>query len=504
MAAKSSDRIEVDPVELREPSVLVPTSSPSSQGSFTKGDEVQEVVDPKLARRVKWKLDLFILPLLSSVYFFATMGKSDLANAKIAGLSEELQLSPRDYSNAGTVFLVATIIFQLPGTLLIKKIHPNRQFAGAMIMWGILTAITVVAKNSAQLLVLRFFIGAAESFVQGGVFYLSFWYQYSEYATRGAVLSSMSTIAGAFNGLIAYAIVKDLDGANGWRAWRWIFLIEGIVPIAFAFVVLTFLPSSPQDTRFGFTEEEKKHIIQRSARAHNTSDSEQKIRPSHIWKIMMDLHFWLFMLVGCASAFCQGSLSNFLPDIIAGFGYSDVDAQLFTVIVYVCGCVGIIFFSRIADLTNARGIVLASSTIGAIIGYAVLIWVTNRNVRFAATCLVAFSMYPSIVLQLSWGAMSFVGYTRRGSMLAFFNIFPHVFAISGTQAYQDPPIYSKGNAAALGMSILMLLSSIGLRFYLGYLNKKKRANQFTEEAALLREKSIEELGDHHPDFFYTL
>lgn len=66
------------------------------------------------------------------------------------------------------------------------------------------------------------------------------------------------------------------------------------------------------------------------------------------------------------------------------------------------------------------------------------------------------------------------------------------------------PTDSKGNAAALGMSILMLLSAIGLRFYLSYLNKKKRANQFTEEAALLREKSIEELGDHHPDFFYTL
>ncbi|KAI2469786.1 putative pantothenate transporter [Annulohypoxylon bovei var. microspora] len=502
MASKSSDRIEVDPVEFRDPSVLMPSSSPSSQGSMTKEDEVEEVVDPKFARRVKWKLDLFILPLLSSVYFFATMGKSDLGNAKIAGLSEEMKLSPGDYSNAATVFLVATIIFQLPGTLLIKKIHPNRQFSGAMIVWGILTALTVLAKNSTQLLVIRFFIGGAEAFVQGGVFYLSFWYQYSEYATRGAVLASMSTIAGAFNGLIAYAIVKDLDGANGWRAWRWIFLIEGIVPIAFAFVVLFCLPSSPQELNWGFSEAEKKHIIQRSARAHNTSN--QQVRPSQIWKIMLDVHFWLFMLVSCASAFCQGSLSNFLPDLIAGFGYSDVNAQLFTVIVYVCGCVGIIFFSRIADKTNARGIVLASSTVGAVIGYAVLIWVRHRDIRFAATCLVAFSIYPSTVLQLSWGAMSFVGYTRRGSVLAFFNIFPHLFAISGTQAYQDPPYYSIGNASALGMSILMLVSSIVLRWYLGYLNKKKAENQFSEQAAVMREKSIEEVGDHHPDFFYTL
>ncbi|KAI0837111.1 putative pantothenate transporter [Hypoxylon sp. FL0890] len=501
MASKSSDRIEVNPVEYRDPAVLLPMTSDTSQDSMTKEAE-QEEVDPKLARRVKWKLDLFILPLMASVYFFATMGKSDLGNAKIAGLTEELGLSPGDYSNAATVFLVAAVIFQLPGTLLIKKIHPNRQFAGAMLTWGFLTAMTVLAKNGGQLLAIRFLIGGAEAFVQGGVFYLSFWYQYSEYATRGAIVASMSTIAGAFNGLIAYAIVKDLDGANGWRAWRWIFLIEGIAPIAFSFVVLFFLPSSPREVNWGFSEAEKQHIIRRAARAHNTS--EPRVELKQIWKVMLDLHFWFFILVSCGGAFCQSSLSNFLPDIIAGFGYSDANAQLFTTIVYACGCFGILFFCRLADKTNARGIILAASTVGAVIGYAVLIWVRHRDVRFAATCLVAFSVYPNTVLQVTWAAMSFIGYTRRGSVIAFFNIFPHLFAISGTQAYQDPPYYSIGNATALGMSVLMLLSSIGLRFYLGYLNKKKRANQFSEHAAFMRGKSIEEIGDHHPDFFYTL
>ncbi|KAI1375289.1 putative pantothenate transporter [Hypoxylon crocopeplum] len=500
MASKSTDKIEVEPVEYRDPTLLIPTSTPSSQGDVAKEDEEEEV-DPKLARRVKWKLDLFILPLMSSVYFFATMGKSDLGNAKIAGLTEELNLSPGDYSNAATMFLVSTVIFQLPGTLLIKKIHPNRQFSGAMMTWGFLTAMTLLVTNSGSLLALRFLIGGAEAFVQGGVFYLSFWYQYSEYATRGAIVSSMSTLAGAFNGLIAYAIVKDLDGANGWRAWRWIFLIEGIVPIAFSFVVLFLLPSSPQHLKWGFTEEEKKHIIQRSARAHNTA--EPRIKYTQIWKVMLDLHFWLFILISCGGSFCQSSLSNFLPDLIAGFGYDDVNAQLFTTIVYVCGCVGILFFSRIADKTNARGLTMAASTVGAVIGYAVLIWVKHRDVRFAATCLVAFSIFPNSVLQLTWGTMSFIGYTRRGSVLAFFNIFPHLFAISGNQAYQDPPYYSIGNAASLGMSIMMLVSSVILRWYLGYLNDKKKANQFSQHAAEMREKSIEDIGDHHPDFYYT-
>ncbi|CAI7650264.1 unnamed protein product [Penicillium manginii] len=90
-------------------------------------------LSPKILSRVKLKLDLFILPLISIVYFFAQMGRSDLANAKVAGLSDELKLSPRDYSNAATILLVAYIVLQLPGTLLLKQIGSARQFAGAMI-----------------------------------------------------------------------------------------------------------------------------------------------------------------------------------------------------------------------------------------------------------------------------------------------------------------------------------------------------------------------------------
>jgi len=124
----------------------------------------------------------------------------------------------------------------------------------------------------------------------------------------------MSTLAGAFNGLIAYAIAKNLDGANGWRAWRWIFLIEGVAPIAFSFVVLALLPSSPETVRFGFTAAEKEELIRRARRTHNTSES--KIDIKQIPKVFLSMHFWLFLIIGCANHFCLSALSNFLPDII--------------------------------------------------------------------------------------------------------------------------------------------------------------------------------------------
>src|ERR1700753_2203391 len=95
-------------------------------------EEAAEDVDPAALRKLKWKIDLFILPLISSVYFFSSMGRSDLANAKIAGITIDLKLTPKDYSNAASTFLIGYIVFQLPGTLLIRQIRANIQFAGAM------------------------------------------------------------------------------------------------------------------------------------------------------------------------------------------------------------------------------------------------------------------------------------------------------------------------------------------------------------------------------------
>lgn len=124
----------------------------------------------------------------------------------------------------------------------------------------------------------------------------------------------MSTLAGAFNGLIAYGITKDLDGANGWREWRWIFLIEGIMPCAFAFVILFRLPASPETLKFGFSEEEKALVVRRARNAHNTSEARLQVKK--IPFVLLSLHFWLLLGIACCGHFCVGSMSNFLPAII--------------------------------------------------------------------------------------------------------------------------------------------------------------------------------------------
>lgn len=96
-----------------------------------------------------------------------------------------------------------------------------------------------------------------------------------------------------------------------------------------------------------------------------------------------------------------------------GFGYSKVNTQLFTVIVYVCAFIGLLIFGFAADRTNKRGLTLAAANGTTVLGYALLLGLTSPKGRFAATCITAFGAYAAIVLQISWLTMSVVGYTHR-------------------------------------------------------------------------------------------
>ncbi len=143
---------------------------------------------------------------------------------------------------------------------------------------------------------------------------LSFFYEYRELATRGAIFFSTSTLAGSFGGLISYGIVENLNGAHGWLAWRWIFLIEGVMPMAMSIFVILLLPSRPEKLGRYFKEDEKALAIQRSRRAHN--ESETRLDWKKIHTPLLSLQFWLFVILYCAAHFCVSSLSNFLPAII--------------------------------------------------------------------------------------------------------------------------------------------------------------------------------------------
>lgn len=242
--------------------------------------------------------------------------------------------------------------------------------------------------------------------------------------------------------------------------------------------------------------------MKRSRAAHNTADT--KLRPNLVWKALLDPKVILLGLLAGGTHFAMSSLSNFMPDIILGLGFSNVNAQLMSVIVYVCGAVTTLFAGWISDKINRRGIPLMISLCVMVVGYVMLLVTSSLQARFAATCLLAMGGFPAAVLTLMWMVVNVVGYTKRGTTLALMNIVGQVCGIGGNQAYSDPPLYHKGHGASLGAVGGSLLICAIIYGYLTWLNKEKKRKQWGEKAAKLRDVSYDIIGDDHPDFFYTL
>ena len=64
----------------------------------------------------------------------------------------------------------------------------------------------------------------------GVAFVITTWYKRTETGFRIALFFSAATIAGAFGGLLARAIMF-MDGVSGLPSWRWIFILEGILTV---------------------------------------------------------------------------------------------------------------------------------------------------------------------------------------------------------------------------------------------------------------------------------
>src|ERR1700748_3647122 len=87
------------------------------------------------------------------------------------------------------------------------------------------------------------------------------WYCRHEIQFRQALFFSAASIAGAFSGLLAFAISK-MDGVGGLAGWRWIFILEGIATVLVAVLAFFVLHDFPETASF-LTEEERAFVVYR-------------------------------------------------------------------------------------------------------------------------------------------------------------------------------------------------------------------------------------------------
>lgn len=166
MANTEAGKLEANPVSMdHEKDIKVLDDGVMDMSSTGENRRVSAsvAIDPAAERRLVWKFDLRILPTLAVMYLFNSLDKSNLGNAKTAGLEETLKLKGNDYNVILSIFFVPYVLTAPFLGIAGKKFGPSRVLPLMMFSFGFFTVMVVAAFNFGGLLALRWFLGMAES-----------------------------------------------------------------------------------------------------------------------------------------------------------------------------------------------------------------------------------------------------------------------------------------------------------------------------------------------------
>ncbi|KAH7115327.1 major facilitator superfamily domain-containing protein [Dendryphion nanum] len=427
-------------------------------------------IDPMLEKRVRRKLDTRLVPLTMALYLLAFLDRSNIGNARIAGFSTDLSLTPDNYDWLLTMFYISYILFQ-PLSIMWKVLPPHRWAAFCVLSWGLVSSAQAGIHTWGAAMALRFLMGIFEAGYGPGIPYLlSFFYLRNELGLRVGLFFSAAPLANTFAGALAYGITS---GSPGIAKWRVLFLVEGLPTVVMAAAAWFFLPDSPETARF-LNEEEKEVARARGVRQAGKGTRVGGANFKEILKGLSDPKGWILglMYFSCNVAF--SSISVFLPTILLEMGFSSVNAQGLTAPPFFLSFIVTILTPYIADRTEQRGIMVAGLSIVGGIGYVVLATAKTVAGRYTAVFLVTAGIFPAIANILPWVLNNQGSDERRGAGIIILNLIGQCGPLLGTRLYpsRDGPYYVKGQAVCAAFMFFVATLAMLLRYILSWENRK--------------------------------
>ncbi|KAJ4481240.1 major facilitator superfamily domain-containing protein [Lentinula aciculospora] len=457
--------------------------------------------DPAMVKRAWQKLDRHVLPLAAMFFFLSFLDRTNVGNARVAGLQTDLRMSNHQYSIALTVTYVPYVMFELPSNLMLKAVGPNLLLPTILTLWGIVCALQGVVNSYAGLLVCRFFLGFFEAgIIPGLVLYLSYFYPRYKMNIRVATIFSASSLSGAFSGILAYGIIQ-MDGVGNRPGWSWIFILEGLFTFLFGFSSYFICPRSVDEVWFLSTEE-KKYVKGRLLEEHAHKDEE-----GFSWKEVIEAlklpHLWFMCIVMFCSATILFGFAYFSPSIILGLGYTAADAQLMSVPPYAVGCIMTLTASFISDRYRCRGIICIIATLFCGIGFAIFLGSKSTAAQYGSLFFSISGAGMGGPTQATWVSNNASPQTRRATMIAMAFTLSNSGGILATWllgSLSPAPRYTEATITLLVLSLIAALICGLNMIYLQTQNIKKAEQRKT----MIREDEEPGLGNRSAWYIYSL
>ncbi|KAJ6503584.1 major facilitator superfamily domain-containing protein [Mycena sanguinolenta] len=455
----------------------------------------QLVVNDELERTVWRKLDIWIIPIVTLFYLLSFLDRTNIGNAKVAGLLKDLDMTPKQYSIALTVTYVPYIVAELPSNLLLKAVGLSLMLPTMLTLWGIVTACQGTIKTYGGLLACRFFLGLLEGGVLPGlVLYLSYFYPRLRLQTRINAFFSAASLSGAFGGIMAYGII-NLSGKHGHSGWQWIFIIEGAITVAIGLSGYFLMPDTPDHPRF-LNEEEKSYIKAKLKEDGAIAGDDADV---FSWIEVVRAFTSIHVLLVAVMCFTGGTFHP-VNSPISWIHRSK--AQLMSVPPFSVALVVSVITSWISDRYQCRGAVTVFCSVLCTVGFGMFLGSENHKVQYGSLFLSIPGIYSLAPTVSTWNANNSAPHFRRSTAIAIGFIMTNSGGILATwvlSTLSAPPRYTMGTKLLLIFSVIMGFFAVLNIVYLKRENSKKQA----QVDAGPREYDVK-LGDKSPLFIYSL
>lgn len=312
----------------------------------------------------------------------------------------------------------------------------------------------------------------------------------------------LNSIAGAFGGLLAFALTNVKAG--GLQSWRWLFIIEGMLTVAIAVLAYFTLISKVEDAKYLSTEE-KAYIKDRLEYDGTETPMNDEFQWRFVRAGLADWKTWFSLIIYIGILAPLYSIALTLPSILKiNLGYNAIQAQYMTVPVYIVAAIFVLIFSFFSDKTKNRTAFLCLGNTIAAIGWIMIFVSKDPHVRYGGCFLGAIGSYagfPAVVALLS---QNVGGKTKRSVTTAVQVGIGGMCGMVSSNIFlpRESPTFGTACKINIAFSVMSLVGALANAGLLALANRRKQAKVDSGEAARLTRQELADLGDQSPYFQY--
>ncbi|KEZ52865.1 MFS transporter [Metabacillus indicus] len=411
-----------------------------------------------------------LIPVVFITYSLAYLDRANYAFGAAGGLAEDLQITPAISSLLGSLFFLGYFFFQVPGAHYAEKKSAKVLIFWSLIGWGILATLTGMVSNVNYLFAIRFLLGVVESAVMPAMLvFLSHWFTKAERSRANTFLILGNPVTVLWMSIVSGYLLE----AYG---WRWMFIIEGLPAVIWAFLWWKLVFDHPKDAKW-LSAKEKEDL------QYALEREQQGIKPVKNYKEAFKSK--VVILLAAQYALWSVGLYGFvmwLPSIIkAAPNMSIVQTGWLSAVPYVLAVLLMLLASHYSDkLQKRKEFVWPFLFIGAIAFYASYLigpdhfWLSFGLLVLAGGAMYApygpfFAIIPEILPRnVAGGAMALIN--SMGALGSFVGSY-----VVG---------YLNGSTGGFGASYLFMAGSLLISAILTILATKQSGNKQMKNNAL--------------------